>query len=101
MVAPNYSTSRQGYVRRGWLQPFFFGQADAHAMAYEFERRGISVEFRYPGEHAVSTLGSRCQLTRELTSMSKCSQMDLAHAHNPWVLGSNPGGPTTIYQRFP
>ena len=20
--------------------------------------------------------------------------------HNPWVLGSNPGGPTTIYQRF-
>ena len=21
--------------------------------------------------------------------------------HNPWVLGSNPGGPTTIYQRFP
>ena len=24
----------------------FFGQAGAHAMAYEFERRGISVEFR-------------------------------------------------------
>ena len=21
--------------------------------------------------------------------------------HNPWVLGSNPGGPTTVYQRFP
>ena len=20
--------------------------------------------------------------------------------HNPWVLGSNPGGPTTVYQWF-
>ena len=79
----------------------FSGQAGAHAMAYEFERRGISVEFRYPGEDAARTLGSWCQLTLELTSMSKCSRWVSAHAHNPWVLGSNPGGPTTIYQRFP
>ena len=53
----------------------FFGQAGAHAMAYEFERRGISVEFRHPGEDAVHTPGSMSQLTRELTSMSKCSLM--------------------------
>ena len=53
----------------------FFGQAGAHAMADVFELRGISVEFRHPGEDAARTPGSRYQLTRELTSMSKCSSM--------------------------
>ena len=57
-----------------------FGQANAYAMAHELERPGISVEFRYPGEDVVRTdvvrtPGSGCQLTRELTSMSKCSSM--------------------------
>ena len=54
---------------------FFFGQAIAHAMADEFELRGISVEFRHPSEDVARTTGSRYQLTRELTSMSKCSSM--------------------------
>jgi len=38
---------------------FFFGQAEAHTVAYEFERRDISFEFQYPGEDAVHTPGSR------------------------------------------
>ena len=54
-----------------------FGQAGAHAMADEFELRGISVEFRHPGEDAVRTPDSRYQLTSELTSMSKCFSMSL------------------------
>ena len=54
-----------------------FGQANAYAMAYELERPGISVEFRYPGEDAVRTPCSGCQLTSKLTSMSKCSSMGL------------------------
>ena len=33
--------------------------ANARAMAYELERRGFSVEFRYPGEGPVHTPGSR------------------------------------------
>lgn len=53
----------------------FSGQVEAHAVAYEFERCGISFEFRYPGEDAVSTPGSRCQLARDPTSMPKCSSM--------------------------
>ena len=36
-----------------------YGQANARAMAYELERRGIKVEFRYPSDGAVSTPGSR------------------------------------------
>ena len=44
-----------------------FGQANAYAMSHELERPGISVEFRYPGEDAVRTPGSGCQLTSELT----------------------------------
>ena len=54
-----------------------FGQANAYAMAHELERPGISVEFRYPDEDTVRTPGSGCQLTCELTSMSKCSSMGL------------------------
>ena len=53
------------------------GQAKAYAMAHELERPVISVEFRNPGEDAVRTPGSGCQLTCELTSMSKCSSMGL------------------------
>ena len=54
-----------------------FGQAKAYAMGHELERPGISVEFRNPGEDAMRTPGSGCQLTCELTSMSKCSSMGL------------------------
>ena len=54
-----------------------FGQAKPYAMAHELECPGISVEFRNPGEDAVHTPGSWCQLTCELTSMSKCSSMGL------------------------
>ena len=57
-----------------------FGQANAYAMAHELERPGSSVEFRYSGEEAVRTPGSRCQLTCELTLMSKCSSM----SHSPY-----------------
>lgn len=39
--------------------PYGQANANARAMAYELERRGISVEFRYPGEDAVHTPGSR------------------------------------------
>ena len=53
----------------------FFGQGGAHAMAYEFECRGIGVLFLHPGEDAVRTPGSRCQFTCELASMSKCTSI--------------------------
>ena len=49
---------RAMYVEVGCNQ-FFFGQAEAHTVAYEFERRDISFEFQYPGEDAVHTPGSR------------------------------------------
>lgn len=39
--------------------PFGQANANARAMAYELERRGIKVEFRYPTENAISTPGSR------------------------------------------
>ncbi len=54
-----------------------FGQSNAYAMDHELDRNGISVEFRYHGEDVVRTPGSRCQLTCELTSMSKCSSIGL------------------------
>ena len=39
--------------------PYGQANANARAMAYELERRGIKVEFRYPSDGAVSTPGSR------------------------------------------
>lgn len=39
--------------------PFGQANANARAMAYELERRGIKVEFRYPCDGAVRTPGSR------------------------------------------
>lgn len=40
--------------------PYGQANANARAMAYELEHRGIKVEFRYPTDGAVSTPGIRC-----------------------------------------
>ena len=39
--------------------PYGQANANARAMAYELERRGIKVEFRYPTDGADCTPGSR------------------------------------------